>query len=372
MASILLENVHKVYPNGHLAAAGLDLAIDDGEFVVLVGPSGSGKSTALRIVAGLETPTSGRILIGDDDVTGVSPQQRDLAMVFQSYALYPHKTVRQNLAFPLRMQRMSKDEIARRVDVAARKLGLGELLDRKPAQLSGGQRQRVALGRAIVREPRAFLLDEPLSNLDARLRVQTRAELARLHRDLAATMLYVTHDQEEALTLGDRIAVMDQGRLQQVAPPMEVYRRPINVFVAGFIGSPAMNLFRCTVEGDGGDARLVGEAVQIPLAETGLEKLREGDAADVVLGVRPHDVEPAPAEQADVAARIDVIEPLGSELLVHALPITDEQRAHDGSAASITIVAPGEATLAVDEIIGLRFRRERLHLFDAADGRRVN
>ena len=242
MASVLLDKVWKTYPNGHLAARGVELAIEDGEFMVLVGPSGCGKSTALRMMAGLETPTQGRVLIGDRDVTEVPPQERDVAMVFQSYALYPHMTVRDNLGFGLRMRGTPPARIAERVDVAAKVLGLAAVLDRKPGQLSGGQRQRVALGRAIVREPMVFLFDEPLSNLDAKLRLETRAELARLHRRLAATMVYVTHDQEEALTLGTRVAVMNEGRVEQVGPPLEVYRRPETLFVATFVGSPAMNL----------------------------------------------------------------------------------------------------------------------------------
>jgi ABC-type sugar transport system ATPase subunit len=240
MASLGLDGVQKRF--GAVAAVdGIDLAVADGELVVLVGPSGCGKSTVMRLVAGLELPTAGRIRIGDRDVTQARPQDRDVAMVFQSYALYPHKTVRDNLGFGLRMRGEAKDAIARKVDEAARLLGIEALLDRRPRALSGGQRQRVALGRAIVRSPQVFLLDEPLSNLDARLRVSTRSELLRLQRRLGATMLYVTHDQEEAMTLGDRIAVMRGGKVEQLGPPLEVYRRPVSRFVAGFVGSPAMN-----------------------------------------------------------------------------------------------------------------------------------
>src|SRR5918992_2486944 len=266
MASVRLEKVWKRYPNGHVAARGVELAIADGEFMVLVGPSGCGKSTALRVIAGLETPSQGRVLIGDRDVTAVPPQERDVAMVFQSYALYPHMTVRDNLGFGLRMRGTTATRIAERVDVAARALGLGAVLDRKPGQLSGGQRQRVALGRAIVREPMVFLFDEPLSNLDAKLRLETRAELARLHRRLKATVVYVTHDQEEAMTLGSRVAVLREGILQQVAPPMALYRRPANQFVAGFVGSPEMNF----LPGD-----LLAHAAP---------------RSRLVLGVRPHDI----------------------------------------------------------------------------------
>ncbi len=365
MASIRLEDVHKVYPNGHVASAGVELEVEDGEFMVLVGPSGSGKSTVLRMVAGLETPTRGRILLDDEDVTQVPPQHRDLAMVFQSYALYPHKTVRENMEFGLRMRRVPKQVIAERVAAAARKLGLEEYLDRKPAQLSGGQRQRVALGRAIVREPRAFLFDEPLSNLDAKLRVQTRAELARMHRELGATMLYVTHDQEEAMTLGDRIAVMNEGRLQQVAPPLDVYRRPANVFVAGFVGSPAMNFFRCTLEsGDDGAPRLACDG--FALALDGVALAREPARRELLLGVRPQDLEVEAREAADLTARVDVVEPLGSELLVY-LARPDAARDRE-----VVLVTSAEAELTEGMEVGLRLRRERLHLFDAADGVRVN
>src|SRR5918998_1562366 len=235
MASVRLEGVTKTYPNGHVAAKGLDLEIRDGEFMVLVGPSGCGKSTALRMIAGLETPTGGRILIGDRDVTVVPPQERDIAMVFQTYALYPHMTVRENLAFGLRMRRAGKEVIEKRVEEAARALALDPVLERKPAQLSGGQRQRVALGRAIVREPKVFLFDEPLSNLDAKLRVETRAELARLHRRLGSTVVYVTHDQLEAMTLADVLVVMNGGQVEQIGNPLEIYQKPATTFVASFI-----------------------------------------------------------------------------------------------------------------------------------------
>src|SRR6478752_3995517 len=254
MASITLSHVDKQYPNGYVAARDLSLEVADGELLVLVGPSGSGKSTVLRMMAGLERVTDGVIRIGDRDVTDLPPQQRDIAMVFQNYALYPHMTVRENLGFGLSIRKQPAAVIAERVQAIAASLGLEPLLDRKPAQLSGGQRQRVALGRAIVREPLAFLFDEPLSNLDAQLRVETRVELSRLHRKLGATMVYVTHDQSEALTLGDRIAVLKEGVLQQVATPMELYEKPANKFVAGFIGSPAMNFFAgvLTRPGEGG------------------------------------------------------------------------------------------------------------------------
>src|SRR5262249_9450467 len=256
MASISLQGVSKRFAGGVAALTGLDLAIAHGELLVLVGPSGSGKSTVLRLIAGLDDPTSGRVLIDGKDVTAVPPQQRDLAMVFQSYALYPHKTVRENLAFGLQMRHVEAARIDERVHDVAKVLGIERLLDRRPSALSGGQRQRVALGRAIVRNPKAFLLDEPLSNLDPVLRIETRAELALLHRRLESTMVYVTHDQEEAMTLGSRIAVMHEGALEQVAAPMDLYDRPANTFVASFIGSPAMNIWPGTIVRAGGHRRL--------------------------------------------------------------------------------------------------------------------
>ena len=360
MASIRLENVEKVYPGGTAAVHGLNLEATNGEFLVLVGPSGCGKSTALRLVAGLETPTAGRVLLGDRDVTALSPQQRDVAMVFQSYALYPHKTVRQNLEFGLRMRRTEPAEIDQRVAWAAGVLGLEGLLERKPRQLSGGQRQRVALGRAIVRQPQAFLLDEPLSNLDARLRVETRAELARMHRQLGATMLYVTHDQEEAMTLGDRIAVMRDGRLQQVAPPMELYHRPANMFVASFIGSPAMNFFQCHWVAKEGGHQLVHPAVTLTLDQAPEAR----PPRDVVLGIRPEDIHPAAPDKSDVKGRIDVVQPLGSQLLVYL-------KVPEASDASLAVLLPSETAVKVDQTLAVRFRRDRLHLFDPKERNRL-
>src|SRR6478735_2547472 len=248
MATITYQKMRKVYDDGTEAIPGMDLEVKDGEFMVFVGPSGCGKSTALRMTAGLEDISGGRLLIGDQVVNGKSPQERDIAMVFQDYALYPHMTVGQNMGFALKMMRIPKDEIRRRVGEAAERLSLTALLDRKPKNLSGGQRQRVAMGRAIVRQPQAFLMDEPLSNLDAKLRVQMREEIARLQHDLGVTTIYVTHDQVEAMTRGDRVAVMRKGELQQVADPQELYDRPVNLFVGGFIGSPAMNMIEATLE----------------------------------------------------------------------------------------------------------------------------
>jgi multiple sugar transport system ATP-binding protein len=343
MALVHLEGVTKTYPNGHVAAKGLDLEIRDGEFMVLVGPSGCGKSTALRMIAGLETPTGGRILIGDRDVTALAPQERDIAMVFQTYALYPHMTVRENLAFGLRMRGTAQKLVEQRVQEAARALGLEPVLGRRPAQLSGGQRQRVALGRAIVREPKVFLFDEPLSNLGAKLRVETRAELARLHRRLGATVVYVTHDQEEAMTLGWRVAVMRDGFLQQVAPPMELYRRPANRFVAEFVGSPGMNF-------------LPGDTVPA---------VAGGRGAELTLGVRPHDLAIVPQGAGDVDAWVDVVEPRGSELLVYL------RLGAKGKGAELRVVAPPEPAIEEERVVGVRFDRTRLHWFDGETGQRV-
>ena len=261
MAAIQIERVTKVYDDKVTAVDDVSLEVSDGEFMVLVGPSGCGKSTLLRVIAGLEQVTAGRVLIGDDDVTGLDPADRDIAMVFQSYALYPHKTVRENLAFGLRRRRVGSDEITRRVDAMAEMLGLGELLDRKPAALSGGQRQRVAMGRALVREPRVFLMDEPLSNLDAKLRTSMRGELARLHERLPTTTVYVTHDQVEAMTLGQRVAVLKDGKVQQCDVPQRLFDEPANLFVGAFIGSPAMNLVEATIAG--GHVRFGEQEIQL-------------------------------------------------------------------------------------------------------------
>ena len=359
MAEIRLENVHKAYPNGYVASRDLSLEIRDGELMVLVGPSGSGKSTVLRMIAGLEMATGGRILIGGRDVTRLPPQERDVAMVFQSYALYPHMTVRDNLAFGLRMRRVDAGEVGRRVSAVAESLGLAPLLDRRPAQLSGGQRQRVALGRAIVREPQAFLLDEPLSNLDAKLRVETRAELSRLHRRLGATMVYVTHDQVEAMTLGDRVAVLRDGELQQVAAPMELFHRPANHFVAGFIGSPGMNLFRGTLAGSGEGLAFRGEGLEVPLPRVPAAAA-EGE---VLLGVRPHDVRIGD-HTAPVAgvAQVSVVEPLGAEQVVHL---------ESETGARFLAVLPPDAPVHADQRVTVRFPEPALHLFRSGDGARV-
>lgn len=286
MSSVSFKEVGKVYPDGTRAIDSVDLDIDDGEFVVFVGPSGCGKSTLLRMLAGLEEITSGGVFIDSELVNDVGPRDRDIAMVFQNYALYPHKTVFGNIAFALKQRKVPKAEIDERVREAARTLDITECLDRKPGQLSGGQRQRVAMGRAIVREPKVLLLDEPLSNLDAKLRVQTRSELARLHARLGTTTIFVTHDQTEAMTLGDRVAVFSRGRLQQFDRPRELYRRPRNIFVAGFIGSPAMNFVEARITGEGGNRHVrLGEHC-LPLSPA----VAEGVTGDVVLGVRPEAV----------------------------------------------------------------------------------
>ena len=296
MAGVRLVNVSKIYAGGPHTPAVDDVSLDiaDGEFVVLVGPSGCGKSTTLRLIAGLETPSRGDVLIGDRRVNDVPPSARDIAMVFQSYALYPHMTVRENLAFALTLRRLPRAEIAQRVGRAAGMLDLGDHLDRKPRQLSGGQRQRVALGRAIMREPQVFLFDEPLSNLDAALRTQTRREIAALHRTLGTTMVYVTHDQVEAMTLGQRIVVMQGGKVQQVDTPLALYDAPANRFVAGFLGSPAMNFLRGTLDAARGGVVLAVDAALIRSRELGEDsRLPEGRAVDI--GVRSEDVEVRPA-----------------------------------------------------------------------------
>jgi multiple sugar transport system ATP-binding protein len=366
MATIRLQELNKSFGAGAAVLDGIDLEIGDGELVVLVGPSGCGKSTLLRIVAGLEEPSGGRVFVDGRDVTEIPPQKRDLAMVFQSYALYPHMSVRANLAFGLRMRGTARDRIRERVGWAARMLDLEDLLERKPAQLSGGQRQRVALGRALVRKPLAFLLDEPLSNLDAQLRVRTRAEIARLHRRIGATMLYVTHDQEEAMTLGDRVAVLKEGRLEQVGPPMEIYNRPATVFVAGFIGSPSMNILRGTLHGAPGPTRFNGGGLSLDLAQ---ERADAVEGRDILLGFRPEAVRIAPAGREDARARVDMIEPLGSEALVHLL-LSDESQG--GGVEEVVVRVPSTVPLRTGEAVGLILPPESLHLFDPASGRRLN
>jgi multiple sugar transport system ATP-binding protein len=325
VAEVEFSDVAKVFPDGTRAVSDLNLEASDGEFMVLVGPSGCGKTTALRMVAGLEDISEGEIKIGDRVVNQIPSRDRDIAMVFQSYALYPHLTVYDNIAFSLRLRKEKKAEIDRRVREAARILDLEPFLDRKPRALSGGQRQRVAMGRAIVRQPAAFLMDEPLSNLDAKLRVQMRAEISRLQRNLGVTTIYVTHDQVEAMTMGDRVAVMRKGELQQVAPPQELYDRPVNLFVGGFIGSPAMNLLEATLErANGGLAAVLGSQ-RITIDEESLAArpaLRNYEGRKVVVGIRPEQLEDAEiAREAPGDRRlrgdVELREALGSELMVH-------------------------------------------------------
>ncbi|MDN5794973.1 MAG: sn-glycerol-3-phosphate ABC transporter ATP-binding protein UgpC [Intrasporangium sp.] len=322
MAEVRLDGVGKVYADGTRAVTDLNLQITEGEFLVLVGPSGCGKTTALRMVAGLEEISEGTVTIGDRVVNRVPSRDRDVAMVFQSYALYPHLSVRDNIAFGLQLRKMPKGEINRRVQHAAEILGLTDHLDRKPRNLSGGQRQRVAMGRAIVREPQAFLMDEPLSNLDAKLRVQMRAEIARLQRDLGVTTIYVTHDQTEAMTLGDRVAVMSKGLLQQVDHPQALYDNPVNLFVAGFIGSPAMNLMRARLERDGGLAVILGsQRLEVPdTLLTDHPGLEDRLGHDVVVGIRPEEMDDADLDGATrdvLTSKAELVEAMGSDVMVH-------------------------------------------------------
>jgi multiple sugar transport system ATP-binding protein len=324
MADIRLEQLTKVYPDGTKAVTGLDMDVADGEFVVFVGPSGCGKTTALRMIAGLEPVTSGNVRIGDRVVNRLPPKDRDIAMVFENYALYPHMSAFRNMAFGLKLRKVQRPVIRERVGSAAGVLGLAEVLDKKPRTLSGGQRQRVAMGRAIVREPQAFLMDEPLSNLDAKLRVEMRAEIARLQRDLEVTTIYVTHDQTEAMTLGDRVAVLRDGLLQQLDTPQRLYDAPVNLFVAEFIGSPAMNLVGADfVPANGGVSVRFGEH-ELPLADellAGRPGLREFMDKPLILGIRPEDMEDASIVGAGngnrIAAVVDIREDMGSEVFLH-------------------------------------------------------
>ena len=378
MHALQLRGIEKTYPGGHVAVAGVDLEVAQGEMVILLGPSGCGKSTLLRIVAGIESPTAGDVFVNGVEVTEQPPQKRDIAMVFQNYALYPHMSVRQNLAFGLKMRGLARPAASQRVAEVAESLGITALLDRRPSQLSGGQRQRVALGRAIARKAKVFLLDEPLSNLDVQLRVHTRTELARLHRSLDVPMLYVTHDQEEAMTLGDRVAVMCAGRLLQVGPPMEIYARPASQFVGGFVGSPRMNFFpgKLVPQSPGG-ARVeaLGAVVQIePKARTrpgaGATSASSGvdrEPRPVVVGIRPEHLEIVSPADADLLAVADVVEPLGREILVHL--VTDgprgSARAPRGDAGvELRALAGAGAAVQPGARVGLRLRRDSLHLFD--------
>ncbi len=358
MAVVTLNGLTKRYDRAHPAAAeDVDLEVADGEFMVLLGPSGCGKTTTLRMIAGLESITSGTLSIDGRVVNDVPARDRDIAMVFQSYALYPHMSVRDNMAFGLRRRQMPRAEIEQRVRDAAEILGLSTLMDRKPHALSGGQRQRVALGRAIVRDPKVFLFDEPLSNLDAALRVSTRSEIAALHRRLQATMIYVTHDQVEAMTLGSRICIMNAGRIAQVGRPMDVYRMPADTFVAGFLGNPPMNLIPATVtDAPGGrELRFGPNRVEVPAARTA--PLEAGSA--VTLGLRPEHLAPAldASDSAALWGEVVTVEPLGAETLV---------RVHLPEIADPVIVrAPGESEVAIGDRIGIRLDPSAAHVFHA-------
>jgi multiple sugar transport system ATP-binding protein len=388
MAGITLDKLTKVYDDGTEAVRALDLAIADGEFMVFVGPSGCGKTTALRMIAGLEAVTEGEIRIDDEVVNDLVPKRRDIAMIFQNYALYPHMSVYDNIAFGLKMRRTPKSEVARRVNDAAKILGLVDELKKKPGALSGGQRQRVAMGRAIVREPRVFLMDEPLSNLDAKLRIQMRAEIARIQRALEVTTVYVTHDQSEAMTLGHRVCVMRSGVLQQAASPQVVYDRPANLFVAGFIGSPAMNVMRATLEarGDGLAVHFGDAALEVDAATVAARPALAGYAGrEVALGIRPEDVEDAALvsgarDGAGFSAIVDVREDMGAEVFLHlpspAPPVlSDEVKEALESAAEEeerrhTFVARVDrATRATEgERIELVVDSKHLHFFDLETG----
>ncbi|MDC7112223.1 ABC transporter ATP-binding protein [Corynebacterium pseudodiphtheriticum] len=367
MAKVTFDSVTIQYPGAAApSVAGLDLEIADGEFLVLVGPSGCGKSTTLRALAGLEDTSSGRILIGEEDVTGTEPGQRDIAMVFQNYALYPHLTVEQNMGFALKLAKVPKREIAEKVAAAAETLGLTEYLKRKPKELSGGQRQRVAMGRAIVREPKAFLMDEPLSNLDAKLRVQTRSELAALQRRLGTTTVYVTHDQVEAMTMGDRVAVLKDGLLQQVAPPRELYEHPANEFVAGFIGSPAMNIFSADTGSSG--------ATDSPGATDSA-----GERGGIRFGVRPEDMHihaskevagasTIPGAHDTIVGTIEIVEELGAESYIYVSP-TDGPAASLGGAPERFVARwTADTRPRRGEKVTLSFDPAKAHRFDAKTG----
>jgi ABC-type sugar transport system ATPase subunit len=373
MARVDLEHVEKVYPNGTRAVVDCTLHVEDGELLVLVGPSGCGKSTVLRMVAGLEDVSAGTLRIGGAVVNDVSPQARNVAMVFQDYALYPQMTVRRNLEFPLRMRGLRGGDLRAQVERVAGLLDLAALLDRYPRQLSGGQRQRVAMGRALVREPAVSLLDEPLSNLDAKLRVQVRAEIAELQERIKTTMLYVTHDQTEAMTLGHRVAVMDRGRLQQVAPPRELYEAPVNTFVAGFMGTPPMNLLPARVTSADGSSVLEIGSQRLVVATT--DALRAAAGAPVTLGIRPEHLRsveegapegpPAPSPAPALAAVVEHGEWLGHETLAYLRLVAD-----GGEPLRLIARLPGMLTLEVDRPLRLTVDPARLHLF-AADGRAI-
>jgi multiple sugar transport system ATP-binding protein len=386
MADVQLKEVDKVYEGDVHAVQDLSLYVQDGEFLVLVGPSGCGKTTALRMIAGLEEITDGTITIGERVVNNLSPKDRDIAMVFQNYALYPHLSVADNIAFGLRLRKSPKSLVNERIAWAAKLLDLTPYLDRKPRELSGGQRQRVAMGRAIVREPQVFLMDEPLSNLDAKLRVQMRAEIAKLQHDLGTTTIYVTHDQVEAMTMGDRVAVMSMGLLQQVDTPQRLYDEPANLFVAGFIGTPPMNLFEGVVHTSGGDVSVSIGSSTLPVAGVCVARysaIRGMDGADVVVGVRAEDVHPASTrpDLPTIDARVELVEALGSGLMVY-LAIdaarvrpegTDEEEVADeegvaGARPNLIAHFPPRLDLRIAETIPIAVDTAGLHFFDREAG----
>ena len=373
MATVTFDHATRVYPgNDRPSVDALNLEIADGEFLVLVGPSGCGKSTSLRMLAGLEDVNEGRILIGDKDVTDVQPKDRDIAMVFQNYALYPHMSVHDNMGFALKIAGTPKDEIDKRVREAAKILGLTEYLDRKPKALSGGQRQRVAMGRAIVRKPKVFLMDEPLSNLDAKLRVQTRTQIASLQRSLGVTTVYVTHDQTEALTMGDRIAVLKDGVLQQVGTPREMYDKPANEFVAGFIGSPAMNLGRFTVSGD---VATLG-AAKIQLSKATLDAVAPEDGGKVTIGFRPESLEVVSAkDEHSIPVRLSFVEELGSDAYIYGELVgaegSEEKLGSGEDSSQIIVRVPPRTAPEPGETVYVRIKPDEEHIFSASTGKRL-
>lgn len=389
MGAIKISSVGKIYPNGTRALEDVNIEINDGEFVVLVGPSGCGKTTLLRMVAGLEDITEGEIFIGDKIVNEVAPKDRDIAMVFQNYALYPHMSVYDNMAFSLKLRKLPKEEIDKKVKDAARTLEISELLERKPKALSGGQRQRVAMGRAIVRSPKAFLMDEPLSNLDAKLRVQMRAELGQLHTQLETTTLYVTHDQVEAMTMGDRVAVIRKGELQQIDTPREIYLYPKNIFVAGFIGSPSMNFVYADVKVSGDKTMLTFAGEEINCVGESLDKLKKVDGKQIVLGIRPEAFEDSTyAKDSEytesISIKVTLLEQLGSDSYIHFYkdlkPVQteaiEEILADEGEDISvlgdqtkfIARINPN-STVKEGEEIKLSIDPSKLHFFDPESGK---
>jgi ABC-type sugar transport system ATPase subunit len=368
VASISLKNIVKQFGDVTVVDK-LNMEVDEGEFIVLVGASGCGKSTTLRMIAGLETPTSGDILIGGKNVIDAPPAERDIAMVFQNYALYPHMSVAQNMSFSLRLAKVADDKIAARVNEAARILGIEHLLARKPKELSGGQRQRVAMGRAIVREPKVFLFDEPLSNLDAKLRGQMRVELALLHERLKKTVIYVTHDQVEAMTLADRIVVFDKGRIQQIGAPSEVFNRPANLFVAGFIGSPTMNFARAHLQLHGTDLHFEGNGFSLPVPSRQIETLSGRVNTEVILGIRPQDIRwcrnGVQHEPFGLSLQVDVSEYLGTEtVLVCSNPASPTDK--------FTVCVPGQHKIHSHQNHGFALNGDALHVFDAASGNNIS